>query len=96
MMEKMVSTTAIRLVTTHGVLKMKSENHVRLSSPFVVLFITRMQQCAQTKDPENVCQRNTEVLSTPLPFSRTLLVSIFFNSSRHMGSRAGKAYLESA
>lgn len=77
MMKKMVSTTAIRFVTTHGVFKLKSENHVRLSSPFVVLSFNRMQQCAQTKDPENVCQRNTEVLSTPLPFSRTLLVSTF-------------------
>lgn len=72
-----MSTTAIRVVTTQGVLKLKSESHVRLSSPFVVLSFIRMQQCAKTKDPENVCQRNTEVLSRPLPFGGTLLVSTF-------------------
>lgn len=34
-------------------LKLKSEIHARLYSSFVILPITRMQQCAQTKDPEN-------------------------------------------
>lgn len=34
-------------------LKLKSEIHARLSSSFVILPITRMQQCAQTKDPGN-------------------------------------------
>lgn len=59
-------------------LKLKLENHVRLPfQPVCCTLFTRMQQYVQTKDPENVCQRNTEVLSTPLPFDRTLLVSTF-------------------
>lgn len=61
-------------------------------APFHPVCCTRMQQYVQTKDPENVCQRNTEVLSTPLPFDRTLLVSTF--SSPLLGTwEAGLARL---
>lgn len=41
------------VITIHEFFKLNSETHARLYSSFVVLPITRMQQCGQTKDPEN-------------------------------------------
>lgn len=58
------------VITTHYFLKLKSETHARLSSSFVVLPITRMQQCAQTKDPKMLDNATLKYLVHLLPFGQ--------------------------